>query len=85
MTRSLKKGFYVNPKILKKVLKMEETGSKKPIKVWDRACTIIPEFVWFTFAVHNWKEFVSVYVNDEMIGYRLGEFAPTKVFRWHPF
>ena len=85
MTRSLKKWFYVNPKILKKIEKMEKEGSKKPIKVWDRACTIIPEMVWYTFAVHNWKEFVSVYVNDEMIGYRLGEFAPTKIFRWHPF
>lgn len=85
MTRSLKKGFYVNPKILKKIEKMEESGSKKPIKVWDRACTIIPEMVWYTFAVHNWKEFVSVYVNDEMIWYRLWEFAPTKVFRGHPF
>lgn len=80
MTRSLKKGFYVNPKILKKIEKMEKEGSKKPIKVWDRACTIIPEMVGYTFAVHNGKEFVSVYVNDEMIGYRLGEFAPTKRF-----
>jgi len=85
MARSLKKGFYVNPKILKKVQKMAETGDKKPIKVWDRACTIVPEMVGFTFAVHNGKEFVSVYVTEEMIWYRLGEFAPTKVFRWHPF
>ena len=85
MTRSLKKWFYVNPKILKKIEKMEKEGSKKPIKVWDRACTIIPEMVGYTFAVHNGKEFVSVYVNDEMIGYRLGEFAPTKRFPWHPF
>lgn len=85
MARSLKKGFYVNPKILKKVQKMAETGNKKPIKVWDRACTIVPEMVGFTFAVHNWKEFVTVYVTEEMIGYRLGEFAPTKTFRWHPF
>jgi small subunit ribosomal protein S19 len=70
MTRSLKKWFYVNPKILKKIQKMEETGQKKPIKVWDRACTIVPEMVGYTFAVHNGKEFVSVYVNDDMIGYR---------------
>jgi small subunit ribosomal protein S19 len=53
MTRSLKKGYYINPKILKKVQKMQETGAKKPIKVWDRACTIIPEMVGYTFAVHN--------------------------------
>ncbi len=85
MARSLKKWFYVNPKILKKVEKMEESWNKKPIKVWDRSCTIIPEMVGYTFAVHNWKEFVSVYVNDDMIGYKLWEFAGTKVFRWHPF
>jgi small subunit ribosomal protein S19 len=81
MARSLKKGFYVNPKILKKIRKMEEKGEKKVIKVWDRKCTIIPEMVGYTFAVHNGKEFVSVYVVEEMIGYRLGDFVPTKVFR----
>lgn len=85
MARSLKKWFYVNPKILSKVQKMEESWSKRPIKVWDRACTIVPEMVGYTFAVHNWKEFVSVYVNDDMIGYKLGEFVPTKIFRGHPF
>ncbi len=85
MARSLKKGFYVNPKILKKIQKMEETGEKKVIKVWDRACTIIPEMVGYTFAVYNGKEFISVYVSDEMIGYKLGDFAHTKVFRGHPF
>lgn len=85
MTRSLKKWFYVNPKIIKKVSKLEESGTKKPIKVWDRACTIVPEMVGYTFAVYNWKEFVSVYVNDDMIGYKLWEFANTKTFRGHPF
>jgi len=85
MSRSLKKWFYVNPKILNKVEKMKESWNKKPIKVWDRACTIVPEMVGYTFAVHNWKEFVSVYVNDDMIGYKLGEFVPTKIFRGHPF
>lgn len=85
MARSLKKWFYVNPKILDKVKKMSESGSKKPIKVWDRACTIIPEMVWYTFAVYSGKQFVSVYVNDDMIWYKLWEFVPTKVFRWHPF
>jgi len=85
MARSLKKWFYVNPKILSKVNKMKESWNKKPIKVWDRACTIVPEMVGYTFAVHNWKEFVSVYVNDDMIGYKLGEFVPTKIFRGHPF
>ena len=85
MARSLKKGFYVNPKIMKKIKKMNETGEKKVIKVWDRATQIMPEMVGFTFAVYNWKQFVSVYVNEEMIWHRLGEFSPTKTFRGHPF
>lgn len=85
MARSLKKWFYVNPKILKKIQKMEEKWEKKVIKVWDRACQIVPEMVWYTFAVHNWKQFITVYVTEEMIWHRLGEFAPTKTFRGHPF
>lgn len=85
MTRSLKKWFYVNQKILEKIKKMEESWNKKVIKVWDRASTIVPEMVGYTFAVYSWKEFVSVHVNDDMIGYKLWEFVPTKTFRWHPF
>jgi len=85
MARSLKKGFYVNPKIMKKIKKMNENGEKKVIKVWDRATQIVPEMVGFTFAVYNGKQFVSVYVNEEMIWHRLGEFAPTRTFRGHPF
>ena len=85
MARSLKKWFYVNPKILKKIQKMEEKWEKKVIKVWDRACQIVPEMVWYTFAVHNGKQFITVYVTEEMIWHRLGEFAPTKTFRGHPF
>ena len=85
MARSLKKGFYVNPKLLKKVKKMNETWEKKVIKVWDRASTILPEMVGFTFAVYNGKQFISVYVNEEMVWHKLGEFAPTRTFRWHPF
>lgn len=85
MARSLKKGYYVNEKILKKVSKMNESWDKKVIKVWDRASQITPEMVWFTFAVHNGKQFVSVYVNEEMIWHRLGEFSPTRTFRGHPF
>jgi small subunit ribosomal protein S19 len=85
MARSLKKGFYVNPKLLKKVRKMNETGEKKVIKVWDRSSTILPEMVGFTFAVYNGKQFISVYVNEEMVGHKLGEFAPTRTFRGHPF
>ena len=85
MARSLKKGFYVNEKILQKVNKMNASGDKKIIKVWDRACHIIPEMVGFTFAVHNGKQFVSVYVTEDMLGHRLWEFVPTRTFKWHPF
>jgi small subunit ribosomal protein S19 len=67
MTRSLKKGFYVNERLLKKVEKMTTSGEKKVIKVWDRACQITPEMIGFTFAVHNGKQFVSLYINEEMI------------------
>ena len=85
MARSIKKGFYVNEKILQKVNKMNASGDKKIIKVWDRACHIIPDMVGFTFAVHNGKQFVSVYVTEDMLGHRLGEFVPTRTFKWHPF
>jgi small subunit ribosomal protein S19 len=85
MARSLKKWFWVHPKLLKKVEKMNDSGDKKVIKVWDRASQILPDMVGFTFAVHSGKQFVSVYVNEEMIGHRLGEFVPTRLFRGHPF
>ena len=85
MARSLKKWFYVNPKILRKIKKMEDSGDKKIIKLWDRACHIIPDMIGFTFAVHNGKQFVTVYVTEEMIAHRFWEFAPTRTFRWHPF
>ena len=70
---------------MKKVIRMNDSWEKKIIKVWDRASQIIPDMVGFTFAVHNGRQFVSVYVNEEMIGHRLGEFAPTRTFRGHPF
>lgn len=70
---------------MKKVEKMTASGDKKIIRVWDRASQIVPDMVGFTFAVHNGRQFVSVYVNEEMIGHRLGEFAPTRTFRGHPF
>lgn len=85
MARSMKKGFYVSPKILSKIEKMNEKSEKKIIKVWDRASQIIPEMVGFTFAVHNWKQFVSVYVTEDMLGHRLWEFSFTRTFRGHPF
>ena len=75
----------MHPKILKKIKKMAESGDKKIIKVRDRATQIIPDMIGFTFAVHNGRQFVSVYINEEMIGHRLGEFSPTRTFRGHPF
>ncbi len=83
MGRSLKKGPYVDPKLHAKVLEALRTGNKEPIKTWARACTIIPEFVGFTFLVHNGKQHVKVFVTEEMVDHRLGEFAPTRIFRGH--
>ncbi len=85
MARSLKKGFYVNEKLLKKVQEMKDSGDKKVLRVWDRASQILPDMIGFTFAVHNGRDFVSVYVTEDMIGHRLGEFAFTRTFRGHPF
>lgn len=81
MARSLKKGPYINDKLLKKVLAQGQ--DKRPIKTWARACTIVPEFVNHTFLVHNGKQFIKVLINEEMIGHKLGELAPTRIFRSH--
>lgn len=83
MGRSTKKGPYVDPKLLKKVLKQKQTTDKAAIKTWARASQIPPEFVGHTFAVHNGKIFVNVFIVEAMVGYRLGEFAPTRTFRSH--
>ena len=83
MTRSLKKGPYVDAKLFHKVQKQAETGSKEPIKTWRRACTIVPEFVGYTFLVHNGRLHVKVFVTEDMVGHRLGEFALTRTFRGH--
>jgi small subunit ribosomal protein S19 len=83
MGRSLKKGPFVNPKLFLKVEKQNNQGAKDPIKTWARACTIIPEFVGHTFMVHNGKAHIKVFVTEEMVGHRLGEFAPTRTFRGH--
>lgn len=85
MTRSLKKWYYVNAKLLKKIQAMLASWEKKVLKIWDRACTVIPDFVGFTFAVHNGKQFVSLFISEEMIGHKLWEFVPTRTFRGHPF
>ncbi len=83
MGRSLKKGPYVDAKLFLKVEKLNATGRKEPIKTWARASMIVPEFVGHTFMVHNGKMHVKVFVTEEMVGHRLGEFAPTRVFRGH--
>lgn len=83
MSRSLKKGPYIEPRLLLKVEQMEESGEQKVIRTWSRRSTIPPEFVGFTFAVHNGRKFVPVYVVENMVGHKLGEFAPTRTFRGH--
>ncbi|PJC36573.1 30S ribosomal protein S19 [Candidatus Peregrinibacteria bacterium CG_4_9_14_0_2_um_filter_53_11] len=83
MARSSKKGPYVDPKLLKKIMMMAQTGSKQIIKTWARASEIPPEFVGHTFAVHNGKQHIPVYVSENMVGHRLGEFAPTRKFKGH--
>ena len=83
MSRSLKKKPYVFPRLMKKVQEMEAKGEKKPIKTWSRASVIYPEFVGTTFAVYNGKKHVPVYCTAEMVGHKLGEFAPTRNFRGH--
>lgn len=83
MSRSLKKGPYVDAKLLKKVMKQLESRKKEPIKTWARDCTIVPEFVGFTFLVHNGRVFNKVFVTEDMVGHKLGEFSPTRTFRGH--
>lgn len=83
MSRSLKKGPYVDPSVYKKFARQEDAGTKDPIKTWARACTIIPEFVGHTFMVHNGRQHLKVYVTEDMVGHKLGEFAPTRTFRGH--
>ncbi|MEE2706692.1 MAG: 30S ribosomal protein S19 [Planctomycetota bacterium] len=83
MGRSLKKGPFVDPKLFAKVEKQTMTGRKEPIKTWARACTIVPEFVGHTFMVHNGKNHIKVFVTEDMVGHKLGEFSPTRTFRGH--
>lgn len=83
MSRSSKKGPYVEPSLMKKVQTMVNQEKKKPIKTWSRRSTIFPEFVGLTFEVHNGKTFTNVYVTEDMIGHKLGEFAITRMFKQH--
>ena len=83
MSRSLKKGPYINVSLEKKVLSMNESGKKSVVKTWARASVISPDFVGHTIAVHNGKNFIPVYVTENMVGHKLGEFSPTRTFRGH--
>ena len=83
MGRSLKKGPFVDLKLYVKVEKLESAGIKEPITTWARACTIVPEFVGHTFMVHNGKNHLKVFVTEDMVGHKLGEFSPTRTFRGH--
>jgi small subunit ribosomal protein S19 len=83
MSRSLKKGPFVNEKLYRKVEAMASSSKKTPIKTWSRACTIVPEFVGFTFLVHNGRQFNEVFITEDMVGHKLGEFSITRLFRGH--
>lgn len=84
MARSLKKGPFVDHHLLKKVQKNNEDGSKTPIKTWSRRSMIIPDMIGQTFEVHNGRKFITVFVSENMVGHRLGEFSPTRQFKGHP-
>ncbi len=83
MSRSIKKGPFVAENLMKKIVAMNESGIKKPVKTWSRSSTIFPEFVGHTIAVHDGRKHVPVYVTEDMVGLKLGEFAPTRTFRGH--
>ena len=83
MARSVKKGPFVQEALLKRVLELNARNEKKVVKTWSRASTILPEFVGHTFAVHNGNKFIPVYATENMVGHKLGEFAPTRLFRGH--
>ncbi len=84
MSRSLKKGPYIDPKVIAKVAKARSSGNREPIKTWSRRSTIAPDFVNMSFLVHNGRTFIKVFVTEDMVGHKLGEFAPTRSFRGHP-
>ncbi len=83
MARSIKKGPFIDQHLLKKVTDMNKSGLKKVIKTWSRRSTVLPEFVGLTFSVHNGNKFIPVYVSENMVGHKLGEFSPTRIFRGH--
>ena len=83
MSRSLKKGPYVDARLMGKVERQASAGDRKPIKTWARDCTIVPEFIGMNFEIHNGRVFVKLFVTEDMVGHKLGEFAPTRIFKGH--
>jgi len=83
MSRSVKKGPYIDPRLLEKVKKMQHSGDKKPIKTWSRRSTILPDFVGYTMLIHNGRKFIPLFITENTVGHKLGEFAPTRFFRKH--
>ena len=83
MSRSSRKGPYLDIKLIGKVEKQKQSGARQPIKTWSRACTVVPDFIGHTFSVHNGKSFFQVFITDNMVGHKLGEFAVTRTFRGH--
>jgi len=83
MARSIKKGPYVDPKLMQKIERMNRAGDRRPMKTWSRRSMIMPEFVGHTMGIHNGKQHISVFITENMVGHRLGEFAPTRAFRRH--
>ena len=83
MPRSVKKGPFIDEKLLKKISQMEKSGKKKVVKTWSRRSVIAPEFVGYTLAIHNGKQFIPVFISENMVGHKLGEFSPTRLFKGH--
>jgi small subunit ribosomal protein S19 len=83
MSRSQKKGPFVDEKLFRKVQKADAAGNKEPIKTWARACTVVPEFIGYTFMIHDGRKHLKVLVTEDMVGHKLGEFAPTRTFKGH--
>jgi len=83
MSRSAKKGPFIDSKLIKKVLKQKQTGDKNPIKTWSRSSVVSPDFVGHTLAIHNGRNFINIFIQETMVGHKLGEFSPTRTFRSH--
>jgi len=83
MSRSQKKGPFVDEKLFAKVVKLDDAGKKEPIKTWSRSCTVVPEFIGHTFMVHDGRRHIKVFITEDMVGHKLGEFAATRTFRGH--